>query len=138
MRFHTENRFSRVSFAQLHRLMEVIEAELCNPFTYIQVLTCEDRNTTYNYSTVTFADDRVTETLKKRKTYSWEDFSREVWQRSSRVEVILKKHFKPDFSICLSVDRLNDSKSIFFYGYSVEESLEAKIRKMYARTKHHS
>ncbi len=56
------------------------------PGVTAEVLTCEDEET-YRYSTVTIWDERVTQALLNRKRYPIGDLTREIWERSLKVEV---------------------------------------------------
>ena len=134
-RFSQDRRFGNVSFEIFlkcaHHLSDLV---LSNKSSVdISVITCEDR-VTYNYSTVTFFSDEVSEALKNRKRYSFSDLDIQVWMRSYDVQfTILEKVNSKPFMICLSCDKYRDSSRTFFYGQYVEEPLHREILEQFAK-----
>ncbi len=75
------------------------------PGVTAEVLTCEDEET-YRYSTVTIWDERVTQALLNRKRYPIGDLTREIWERSLKVEVHITHPDSGDhFMLTVSCDR---------------------------------
>ncbi len=86
-----------------------------------EVSTAEDR-ATYNYTTVTFFSDEVTEGMKNKKSYTLDELTQEIWNRSFDVRMSLfdDKDSKP-FMICISCDKYADARRIRFYGQCLDE-----------------
>jgi len=128
-RFSYDQRFRKVSFGKFLK----IARELCEAVVSIRnsvditVITSEDHRT-YDYSTVTFMSDEITEALKGRKEYPFDRFTQNVWDRSFNVQVTLKDKKDPKpFMICLSCNKHADAKRIMFYGQCLDETTYQRV-----------
>lgn len=97
------------------------------PGALLEILTCEDMST-YNYSTVTFWSDEVTEALKARRSYSLGELSPEIWKRTFKIEMAIRDpSVREPFVIWLTVDRHADPRRLGFYYQCVGNALEADL-----------
>jgi len=121
-RFSHDKRLKGVSFNEfLKTARELCEAVVSvRSSVDITVLTCED-DTTYNYSTSSFASVEHSKAIKNRKSYTLDEFTEEVWDRSLNAQLTLKDQEDPKpFMICLSCDMCADAKSMKFYGQCLD------------------
>lgn len=133
-RFSHDKRFRLgCSFEEFTRtatqLAEMVKT--ASPTASVEVLTCEDRKT-HKYSQVTIIAEEVTEALKGRRSYTLEDLTKDVWDRSMSLQLTINLDPKPCM-ICLSLDRREEPGSMKFYGQSVEPSLQDLIIDTFAR-----
>ncbi len=124
-RFSRDKRFySRISFEEFSQAATMLAAmaNKARSSAKVEILTTEDTHT-HLYSQVTFMADEVTEALKGRKSYSFEEFTDDVWSRSMSAQLTIKDEadLKP-FMICLSFDK-DEPRSMKFYGQAVEQEL---------------
>lgn len=130
-RFSLDKRFRKVRFEEFEgvaiKLFDVVLQTLGR--MDVSVITAEDHET-YNYTTTTFWSDEIEEALKKRKQYTWDQFTREVWDRSYDVQV--------DFQfgrswISLSCDKHAEDRRMFFYAQSLDERTRSEILKRFRK-----
>lgn len=135
-RFSRDKRFfSQIQFEEFAQVaVLVVEiVKTARPGVELEILTTEDLHT-YQYSKVTFVADEVTEALKGRKSYTFEDFTEEVWNRSMSVKLTFTDDCDPKpFMICLSLDKLDEPRSMKFYGQAVEQKLVDNICDTFSR-----
>jgi hypothetical protein len=135
-RFSRDKRFlNRVSFTEFMAAVNTLVAltRATKPSATVELLTCEDTDT-YMYSLVTFASDEVTEALKKRKSYALGNFTKEIWERSMSISLVLKDPGDPEpFMICLSCDKLGEAWSLNFYGQCAAQELCESVRQNFGR-----
>jgi hypothetical protein len=134
LRFSRKKRFFiKISFQEFLRAATSL-AELVRehrPDARVQVSTCEDR-TTYNYSTVTFFAEEVIEALKNRKTYSLEDLTEDLWNRSFSLRVDVDYGFNGEpFAIHLEVDRTAAPKQMLFIGSCLSGAIENAVARAF-------
>ncbi|MHB1118296.1 MAG: hypothetical protein ACYCZ7_02110 [Minisyncoccota bacterium] len=122
-RFSHDHRFGAVSYIEFL----VMARLLCQTVSKyrdtvdIDVLTAED-STTYNYTTTTFLSDDVEKALENRKCYTLDELTREVWDRSFHVKLVLRDEKTQSFMVCISCDKFADAKRLRFYGQCLDEA----------------
>ncbi len=134
--FSRDKRFSATTFADFfksaNKLVEIVQG--VRPFAKVELLVCEDP-WTHNFSTVSFESDEVTAALKNRKTYALDQFTGEVWDRSFKVNLVIKDDTDPKpFMICLSCDRQSDVGRIMFYGQCLDQRTYEQILDVFAKS----
>ena len=103
------------------------------PTATVEVITCEDFET-YRYANISFDCDEVNAALEKRKHYSLENFTKDVWKRSKDVQLTLKDPADPNpFMVTLSCDRYCDSGRLMFYGQEVDPKTCEEARALFGR-----
>lgn len=133
-RFSRDKRFhSRISFEEFMQaaIMLVAMTKKARPSASVEILTTEDSRT-HRHSQATFEADEVADALKGRKSYSLEEFTDDIWNRSMSVQLTLRDIEDPKpFMICLSHDK-DQMQSIKFYGQDVEQEHVQLIRNTFS------
>ncbi len=97
------------------------------PGALLEILTCEDVST-YNYSTVAFWSDEVTEALKTRRSYSLGELSPHIWKRAFKIEMAIRDpSVHEPFVVWLTVDRIARPRRLGFFYQCVSDALEADL-----------
>jgi hypothetical protein len=134
-RFSRNKRFAPYTYGEFHQMATDLARLVhdAHPNRTYEVLACQEPGT-YEYSTVTFWDERVIDALKIRKSFSLHTFTREEWNRSLKVEIYLKDASqKAPFMVTMTLDCVADPKHMYFYGQEVVASLESSVRQHFAR-----
>ncbi|MDP3725697.1 MAG: hypothetical protein Q8R36_00695 [bacterium] len=137
-RFSHNKRFKIVSFeeflATARTLCDTVSA--IRSSVDIEVVTAEDHET-YNYTTTTFWSEEIREALEKRKQYSLDELTQEVWDRSFDVQVSLKtvrdEQNPEPFMVCVSCDKYADAKRMKFYGQCLDERTHQEVVNKFRR-----
>lgn len=135
-RFSRDKRYlSQITFAEFSQAAALLTkmTKAARPNASVEILTTEDAHT-HQYSHVTFMADEVTEAMKGRKSYTLDEFTDEVWNRSMSAQLTLKDDTDPQpFMLCLSLDRQDEPRSMKFYGQAVEQELTDRIHEIFSR-----
>lgn len=134
-RFSHDRRFGGVSFGEFLATAKA----LCETVSSIrnsvdvEVVTAEDERT-YHYTTTTFWSNEIEKALKKRRRYSLNKLTQEVWNRSLDVQVSLRdEQDRKPFMICVSCDKYDDYKRIKFYGQGLDEQTRQAVSRKFRR-----
>jgi len=124
-RFSRDKRFySRVQFEEFAQTAAVIAGmtKAARSNSRMEILTTEDAYT-HRYPRV-----------KGRKSYTLEEFTEEVWNRSMSAQLTLIDDTDSEpFLICLSLDKQDNPRSMKFYGQAVEQKLVDCICDMFSQ-----
>jgi hypothetical protein len=138
--FSQNKRFRRVTFdeflAVAKTLHQVVSARRRS--AQVEVVTAED-HTTYTYSNCSFHADEITAALENRKSYDFEQLTREIWDRAFDVEVVLRDERDPrPLRISVTCDKYADGKRMRFYGQCLDPDMcRAVIKEFRRRTLWH-
>jgi hypothetical protein len=112
----------------------VVMVRAAHPNVQEEVRTCEDGNT-HRYAQVSFVADEVSEALASRPRYLLKELTRPVWERAFDVELSLRDPTaaEPYFVIYLSINKIEESRSLKFYTQQIEETLQKQIERQFAR-----
>ena len=136
LRFSHDKESGEVSFEEFLKTVRALHETVsgARSSVEVEVLTAEDL-TTYNYTTVSYGSDEITEALKQRKRYSLDELSQEVWGRSFNIEVFWTDKQDPEpFMICVSCDKRAEAARIMFYGQVLDEETHDRVVAKFRRS----
>ena len=135
LRFSHDFRFGGVSFekflATARNVCQSISAHRGN--IDVEILTAEDGET-YGYTTTTLWSEEIEEALTKRKRYSLDELTEDVWNRSLNVQVTVRDKKSPgNFMVYVSCDKHADRKRLKFYGQCLDENTSRALTDRFCR-----